>query len=193
LNDQPQSPDFQPNPSAPVVDNTASLGKRFLAFFLDGFFMCVALIMVMQAMGLLDPAKATDMQAAQLELQARIAALSDGHKSMLAISPFVIFFLLHGFLLQQFGQTLGKRIVGIAIVTLDNQRPAFVQLLVQRYLSQWVVGMVPVIGVFLRLVDILAIFRPDRRCIHDHLAKTKVIDLKIPVVAAQGKPTSIIV
>jgi uncharacterized RDD family membrane protein YckC len=83
--------------------------------------------------------------------------------------------------------------MGIAIVTMDNQKPAFVQLIVQRYLSQWVVGMVPVIGVFLRLADILAIFRPDKRCIHDHLAKTKVIDLKIPVAQAQGKPTSIIV
>ena len=173
------------------MDNTASLGKRFLAFVLDGFFMCMALIMVMQSMGLLDPAAAKDIQTAQVELQARLDALPGTKKTLLALSPFVIFFMLHGFLLQQFGQTLGKRIMGIAIVTLDNQRPAFVQLIVQRYLSQWVVGMVPVIGVLLRLVDILAIFRPDKRCIHDHLAKTKVIDLKIPV--AQGKPTSIIV
>lgn len=192
MNDQPQSPDFQPNPSAPQADNTASLGKRFFAFILDGFFMCVALLMVMQSMDLLAPAAAHDVQAAQVELQARIAALSDGQKSMLAISPFIIFFLLHGFLLQQFGQTLGKRIVGIAIVTLDNQKPAFVQLIVQRYFSQWVAGMIPVVGVLLRLIDILAIFRPDKRCIHDHLAKTKVIDLKIPAAVA-GKPTSIIV
>lgn len=153
--------------------------------------MCMALIMVMQSMGLLDPATSTNIEAAQLELQARLNALPGSKKTLLAFSPFVIFFVLHGFLLQQFGQTLGKRIMGIAIVTLDNQRPAFVQLIVQRYLSQWVAGMVPVIGVLLRLADILAIFRPDKRCIHDHLAKTKVIDLKIAV--AQGKPTSIIV
>jgi uncharacterized RDD family membrane protein YckC len=191
LNDQPQSPNFQSGPTAPVVDNTASLGKRFLAFILDGFFMCMALIMVMQSMGLLDPAAAKDIQSAQLELQARLDALPSTKKTLLAVSPFIIFFILHGFLLQQFGQTLGKRIMGIAIVTLDNHRPAFLQLIVQRYLSQWVVGMVPVIGVFLRLADILAIFRPDKRCIHDHLAKTKVIDLKIPVT--QGKPTSIII
>ena len=193
MNDQNQSPDFQPGPSAPQVDNTASLGKRFLAFFLDGFFMCVALLMVMQAMGLLDPATNQDMQAAQAELQKRLIALSDGQKFMLTLSPFLIFFVLHGFLLQQYGQTLGKRIVGIAIVTMDNQKPAFGHLIMWRYLSQWAVGLVPLIGVFLRLVDILAVFRPDHRCIHDHLAKTKVIDLKIPVVAAEGKPTSIIV
>jgi uncharacterized RDD family membrane protein YckC len=191
VNDQPQSPDFEPNPTAPLVDNTATFGKRFWAFMLDGFFMMTALIMVMQSMGLLDPASSTDMQAVQVELQARVNALTGQQKSLLAISPFIIFFLLHGFLLQQYGQTLGKRIMGIAIVTMDNQKPAFMLLIIQRYLSQWIIGMVPVIGIFLRLADILAIFRPDKRCIHDHIAKTKVVDLRILV--AQGKPTSIIV
>jgi uncharacterized RDD family membrane protein YckC len=185
LNDQ------QPNPTAPAVDNTANLSKRFWAFMLDGFFMMTALIMVMQSMGLLDPASSTDLQAAQVELQARVNALTGQQKSLLAISPFIIFFVLHGFLLQQYGQTLGKRIMGIAIVTMDNQKPAFMLLIVQRYLSQWIIGMVPTIGIYLRLADILAIFRPDKRCIHDHIAKTKVVDLRIPV--AQGKPTSIIV
>lgn len=193
MNDQPQTPDSQPNPNAPHVDNTAALSKRFWAFMLDGLFMMIALIILMQSMGLLDPASSSDMQLAQKELQERVNALSDSQKSMLAISPFIIFFVLHGFLLQQYGQTIGKRILGIAIVTMDNQKPAFFMLIVQRYLSQWVMGMVPVIGIFLRLADILAIYRADRRCIHDHLAKTKVIDLKIPVAAVQGKPTSIIV
>ena len=160
---------------------------------LDGLFMMIALIILMQSMGLLDPASSNDMQIAQKELQERVNALSDSQKSLLAISPFIIFFVLHGFLLQQYGQTIGKRILGIAIVTMDNQKPAFFMLIVQRYLSQWVMGMVPVIGIFLRLADILAIYRADRRCIHDHLAKTKLIDLKIPVAAVQGKPTSIIV
>ncbi len=193
MNDQIPPSDFQSGPPAPQVDNTASLGKRFLAFFLDGFFMVMALLMVMQSMGLLEPTTTQDVQAAQAELLKRLATLSDGQKFMLAISPILIFFVLHGFLLQQFGQTLGKRIMGIAIVTMDNQRPAFIQLIVWRYISQWLAGQVPGVGVFLRLVDILAIFRPGHRCIHDHLAKTKVIDLKIPVAAVEGKPTSIIV
>lgn len=191
MNDQLQSPDFQPQSNPPVVDNTAALSKRFWAFMLDSFFMMVVLILLMQSMGLLEPTTSNDMPAAQAELQARVDALSSSQKSMLAISPFIIFFVLHGFLLQQYGQTIGKRIMGIAIVTLDNQKPTFFMLIVQRYLSQWVMGMVPVIGILLRLADILAIYRPDRRCIHDHLAKTKVIDLTIPV--GQGKPTSIIV
>ncbi|HSC66586.1 MAG TPA: RDD family protein [Cellvibrio sp.] len=193
MNDQYQAPESQSRPSAPQADNTASLGKRLLAFVLDGFFMLMALMMVMQSMGLLEPASSQDVQAVQAELQKRLTALSDSQKMMLAVSPFPIFFLLHGFLLHQYGQTLGKRIVGIAIVTMDNRKPAFGQLILWRYLSQWMVGQVPLVGVLLRFIDIVAIFRPDHRCIHDHLAKTKVIDLKIPVAAVDGKPTSIIV
>ncbi|WP_062063251.1 RDD family protein [Cellvibrio sp. OA-2007] len=189
MNDQ--APDSSPNPTVPQADNTAALSKRFWAFMLDAVFMMIALIILMQSMGLLDPASSNDMQLAQKELQERVNALSDSQKSLLAISPFIIFFVLHGFLLQQYGQTIGKRMMGIAIVTLDNQKPTFLLLIVQRYLSQWIMGMVPVVGIFLRLADILFIYRADRRCIHDHLAKTKVIDLRIP--ASQGKPTSIIV
>jgi uncharacterized RDD family membrane protein YckC len=195
VNDQ-LPPDPQPvasmPPSAPMLDNTASLGKRFGAFVIDSVFMMIALVIIMNGMGLLDPTSSNDMQAAQTELQARLLALSDSQKSLLVFSPIMAFFVLHGFLLHQYGQTIGKRMLGIAIVTRDNQKPAFLPMIVQRYLSQWLMGMVPAIGLLLRLADILAIFRADKRCIHDHLAKTKVIDLRIPV-SPQGKPTSIIV
>ena len=195
MNDQPQSPDFQPGPSAPQVDNNASYGQRFAAFMLDGVFMVISMMFLLQFMGMtdFDPSKANDAQAMQAEILAKFAALSNGQKVFISLFPYISFLVLHGYLLSHYGQTIGKRIMGIAIVTMDNRVPAFVPLIVQRYLVQWLAGRVPVIGSLLRLVDILAIFRPDRRCIHDHLAKTKVIDLKIPVVAVEGKPTSIIV
>ncbi len=147
--------------------------------------MLFAMMFLMQYLGLtdIDPEQAKDPEAMQAALLAKMTALSSGQKTLLTTFPFVAFFALHGYLLSRYGQTLGKRIVGIAIVTMDNRVPPFFQLITQRYLTQWVAGMVPVIGLFLRLVDVLAIFRPDRRCIHDHLAKTKVIDLRIPVDA----------
>ena len=103
---------------------------------------------------------------------------------LLAFAPQLIFFVLHGASLYQRGQTISKRIMGIAIVTLDNQKPAFFRLIAQRYMSQWLIGMLPVIGPLLRLVDFLLIFRADKRCLHDHIAKTKVIDLSVPIAAA---------
>lgn len=181
MNDS-QPSDFQPKPDAPV-DNTAAYHKRFLAFAIDALLLLFAMVFVMRYLGL-EPSSTADMQAAQAELYAKLNALSDASKMFLAFAPHLIFFALHGLSLYQRGQTVGKRIMGIAIVTLSNQKPAFFPLIAQRYISQWLVVMVPVIGPILRVVDILLIFREDKRCLHDVIAKTKVIDLSVPVVAA---------
>lgn len=192
MNDPYQTPESQPHNPQPPVDNTASYGKRFTAFLLDCVFMFIAMMFLIQLLGLtdIDPNKARDAQAMQAELLAKVAALTNGQKALLMIFPYMAFFALHGYLLSRYGQTLGKRIMGIAIVTMDNRVPVFFPMIAQRYLTQWLAGMVPVIGVLLRLVDILAIFRPDRRCIHDHLAKTKVIDLRIPVTYPPDTPAA---
>lgn len=100
----------------------------------------------------------------------------------LTVFSLVLFFVLHGFLLWRYGQTLGKRVMGLAIVTLDGHKPAFGPLILNRYLPQWVVGVIPGLGVFLALADVSYIFfNEDKRCVHDLLAKTKVIDLSIKV------------
>lgn len=192
MNSQDNNSEFQPNSTQPPVDNSASHGRRFGAFLLDCLFLMIAMMFLMQYLGLtdLDPEKVKSQQQMQAVLIAKIAALSTGQKTLLMMFPFIAFFALHGYLLSRFGQTLGKRILGIAIVTMDNRVPEFFPLIAQRYLTQWLAGMVPVIGLLLRLIDILAIFRPDRRCIHDHIAKTRVIDLRIPVAHMNGSPAT---
>ena len=182
MNDSQEPHDLPLKPGAPV-DNTAAYHKRFLAFAIDVMLLLFGMIFIMRYLGL-EPANTADMQVAYAELSAKINALPDSSKMLLVFAPQLIFFVLHGVSLYQRGQTIGKRIMGIAIVTLDNQKPAFFPLIAQRYISQWVMSMVPVIGPILRLIDILLIFRADKRCLHDIIARTKVIDLKIPVVAA---------
>lgn len=183
MSDSQEPNDFQPKPNVPmdgIRDNTAAYHKRFLAVAIDVFLLLFGMMFMMRYLGL-EPANTADMQAAYLELAGKINALSDGNKVLLAFAPQLIFFVLHGASLYQRGQTIGKRLMGIAIVTLDNQKPAFFPLIAQRYMSQWLLGMVPLVGPLLRLVDVLLIFRADKRCLHDHIAKTKVIDLKIAV------------
>lgn len=179
MNDSQNPNDFQLKPSA-SVDNTAAYHKRFLAFAIDALLLVFGMMFMMRYLGL-EPANTADFQAAYAELSAKINALSDANKMLLVFAPQLIFFVLHGTSLYMRGQTIGKRIMGIAIVTLANQKPAFFPLIAQRYISQWLMSMVPVIGPLLRLIDVVFIFRADKRCLHDHIAKTKVIDLKIPV------------
>ena len=181
MNDQ-QPEGFQPA-AANGGDNTASHNKRFLAFVIDLFLMAIMLMFFLKFLGI-DGGSATDMQTVQAELVKKLEALSESQKMLLTFSPIISFFILHGFLLYHRGQTLGKKMMGIAIVTLDNQKPAFMPLIAQRYFSQWLIGMLPVVGLPLRLLDILMIFRADKRCLHDLIAKTKVIDLSIKVAVS---------
>ena len=87
---------------------------------------------------------------------------------------FVVFILLHGVLLYNYGQTIGKKIVGIAISTYDFQVPEFNRMIALCYIPFRIAGLIPGLNV-LPIVDVLFIFRKDKQCLHDMLAKTQVI------------------
>ncbi|MEQ1502901.1 MAG: RDD family protein [Myxococcota bacterium] len=77
------------------------------------------------------------------------------------------------------GQTFGKRLLGIRIVRTSGAPVDFVYGVILR---NWALGFVA--GVFgvcnlgwvIRLADVVMVLRSDRRCLHDHLADTQVID-----------------
>ncbi len=93
---------------------------------------------------------------------------------------FLVFMLVHGYFLKASGQTLGKKLAGIRIADLDGRLPDFGKVVLLRYLPISVVSQVPVVGTFLPMVDVLFIFRGDRRCVHDLLAGTKVVVTGVP-------------
>ena len=88
-----------------------------------------------------------------------------------------MFLLCHGYLLYKNGQTIGKWVFDISIVKLDDSKIEFTPLLLKRYLPISLVSNIPVVGVIVTLADGLFIFRKDRRCIHDLIAGTKVVQL----------------
>lgn len=74
------------------------------------------------------------------------------------------------------GQTVAKRLLGIRIVNFDDeQNPGFVKAVLLRAFVPGLIGSIPILGVIFTIVDSCFIFRPDRRCIHDLMANTKVI------------------
>lgn len=88
----------------------------------------------------------------------------------------IAFLVLQGYLLANYGQTIGKRILGTRIVSVedDNILP-FGKVISLRYLPIWLVSVIPILGPIVSLVDPIFIFREDRRCIHDLIAGTKVV------------------
>ena len=76
------------------------------------------------------------------------------------------------------GQSIGKYLLKTQIVDFETGvRANFVQCFLLRSVVNALIGAVPCVGGIYSLVDICFIFREDKRCIHDLLAKTCVIDI----------------
>jgi uncharacterized RDD family membrane protein YckC len=95
---------------------------------------------------------------------------------LLGLGGIGIFLAFNGYLLAKHGQTIGKRLVRTRIVSIkDDSILPFGRVVGLRYLPLWIIGQVPLLGPLISLIDSLFIFRKDRRCLHDHLAGTRVV------------------
>jgi uncharacterized RDD family membrane protein YckC len=74
------------------------------------------------------------------------------------------------------GQTLAKYLLKIRVVRRDGSEAGFTRIFFARYLPVTVLGALPWIGVFVGLTDALMIFRDNRRCLHDEIADTVVVN-----------------
>jgi uncharacterized RDD family membrane protein YckC len=86
------------------------------------------------------------------------------------------------YLIATTGQTLGKKWLGIKIVKMDGGDVDFVSGVVLRSWVIGFIGMVPYIGGCVGLLDALWIFGEEHRCLHDHIAGTKVVLTSMRVV-----------
>jgi len=84
--------------------------------------------------------------------------------------------LLQAYPLHRYGQTWGKRMLAIRIVDMEGNRPALARLIGLRFFSSQLIGLIPFVGKWAGLAGVLMIFRNDRRCLHDFIAGTRVIN-----------------
>lgn len=140
----------------------ASLSERFLGSLIDGIIMLVIVLPIMFATGYFT-AISTGQQP------------GIGTMVLYVLMGFGIFCLVQGYPLAQSAQTWGKKVVKTRIVDLAGGQPSLGTLLGKRYFPVQAVSAVPVIGNVLALVNVLFIFRSDRRCVHDLIAGTRVV------------------
>ena len=90
---------------------------------------------------------------------------------------FAPYFIVQWVLLSKYGQAIGKKLVRIKIVKVGTgQNGGFIANVLLR---EWVNGILcalPYIGELYQLIDVLFIFREDKRCIHDFIAGTHVVE-----------------
>lgn len=90
---------------------------------------------------------------------------------LLAVAGFIAWCWLTILFILRNGQSIGKKIVGIKVVTTDGAPVSLGQIIVLRNVLNILLGLVPLYG----LVDALLIFGEARQCIHDKIAGTIVI------------------
>lgn len=74
--------------------------------------------------------------------------------------------------LSESGQTIGKKMMAVKIVRFDTgENGGFMINVLLRGIVNGALGLIP----FYALIDVLFIFRRDRRCLHDLIAGTKVV------------------
>lgn len=101
---------------------------------------------------------------------------SDLHMQMFLLYGAIPVLVVQGILLSLRGQSVGKLLLKIRIVRTPGETPArFVHAFLLRMIVPAILGVIPLIGSLFSIVDVLFIFRADRRCIHDLIAGTAVV------------------
>lgn len=141
--------------SQQVVLNKASNGARLGAVILDKLvlFACVL------PAGLMSEGKAA----------------TDNDKTLMMTVGllFLVVFLINLVLIGMFGQSIGKKMVGIRIANIEDGSKAgfFKIVLLRNFVAQGLLYLLPLYG----LVDICFIFGDEQRCLHDKIAGTQVL------------------
>jgi uncharacterized RDD family membrane protein YckC len=141
----------------------ATIGRRFAALWLDGIIVGVPLVIVVFV--LLVPLGLVD----EPEGPSPLLFIYNGITTVLLLGSYILY---EGLMLGAGGQTVGKRVMSIKVVTLDGSEISRGQAWTRAVIRQ-VLSFVPCLG----LVDYLVAFGQERSCVHDIVAKTRVVNV----------------
>jgi uncharacterized RDD family membrane protein YckC len=139
---------------APQADERplASLGARFGARFLDGLVEAGPLVVLSIVGGVLTATGGGEPSAAGIVL------------ILLGYLSYIVLWILNVVRLVKTGQTWGKKWCRVQVVRMDGYPVTFG--------NHFVRGLILAVA---GIIDVVFIFRSDRRCLHDLAAETKVI------------------
>ena len=107
----------------------------------------------------------------ELEAERRAAR----KRLLLLLIAFGAFQCLQYYLISTSGQSIGKKLLGIRIVTEEGRPVRFWDGVFKRELIMGALTSIPLVGGFIGLYDTLSIFSADRRMLHDRIAGTIVV------------------
>lgn len=161
------APETDPIPTQPFNGQLqlATPSERFTGAIIDGLLGLVTIIPIWGAFYFLGVIKSME----------DFEELSFGYDSLLTVLYFALFVAIQWKFLKETGQTIGKKVAKTRIVTMEGNKPKINDLLFKRYAFVNLISLIPVVGGIVSLVDVLLVFKKDRRCLHDMIAGTQVV------------------
>jgi uncharacterized RDD family membrane protein YckC len=141
----------------------ATIGRRFGALWIDGLIIGVPLMIVIFV--LLVPLGVVD----EPDNAMPFFFIYNGITTVLLLGAYIVY---EGLMLGSGGQTVGKKAFHIKVVTLDGGEISRSQAWTRAAMRQ-ILSFVPCLG----LVDYLVAFGQERSCVHDIVAKTRVVNV----------------
>jgi uncharacterized RDD family membrane protein YckC len=175
------APDLNPYSSPPALEpaqnraiiftqgQLATRWQRFLGALIDSLIGLPLFFIAGVAVGIVLVFAGFETDSDQFRLAAKVVGLAAGAG---------VFVALHGYLLATRGQTIGKYLLKTQIVSDSGDLVPLHWLIVKRYLPIWVVAQFPLVGPLFAIANYAAIFREERKCFHDQIAGTKVIQIE---------------
>jgi len=186
----PPRADVEDSPDAEAGMVDAGRGERFLAALIDGLVPTIVVIAILLAVAI--PAYEDYQQQHVPGIEP--PPLGSGHHvtatwAWLGGLALFGYFVYSAVLVYLYGQTFGKRAMGIRVVRPDGSRVAFSRFIFLRWLPIAMIGSIPFVGWIASLLDPLLIFRESRLCLHDDIANTRVVTAASSVEATlRGDP-----
>ena len=149
---------------SPAAD-LAGRGARLGAYLMDWFLVGVIASVIGYTAGLMEGLMRQDTTAAL----------------WFAAIALVVYGVINGRLLATRGQTVGKKLVGVQIVNAATREivPVWKSFGLRIVVIQAITS-APLVGAIFGLLNVLFIFGERRRCLHDLLAGTIVVDAAAP-------------
>lgn len=151
----------------------ASIGRRFLAFWLDGLILG-AIVMLPTVLIFLAFAIPLGMFEEGEKAEAALGAGMMIAQVVVTFGIMAAYILYEGWMLSRDGQTVGKKVMKIKVVTPEGGNITRSQAYTRSAIRQ-LIGLVPCLG----LIDYLVAFGQERTCIHDQAAKTRVVNWNV--------------
>jgi len=92
-------------------------------------------------------------------------------------SSFALFVVMQGYLVVTRRQTIGKLLFKIRIVRCDGTDASAIRIIGLRYGVSYLISIVSTAAMIFGFLDSLFIFRKSRRCLHDLIADTTVVNV----------------